>query len=262
MNIGFKRYVAWGLVVGLCIGLFGCQKRKGAEKCQADADCNNGTLCEAGACVPNEVAERARAFDALKAKEKKETSKKEEEEPEAPSAVPSAVPLIPEKNSDPPKYEDWQNAREVNTQHEHGRAKECSIKVVREWVRVFCRGEILGYQDLVEFGKKTVDHYVSVKENSLSFVGRIKRGPRQSVRICRKESRAALVVHWPDGKDRPEHIALGGGGPCDELEFIEEPPRKDEESNSGESSTGKAVPKPRGAGKQEGHLTPKGISRD
>ncbi len=263
MTNGFSRCRVWLAVLGLSLGVSACTKERQATKCQADTDCNNGTLCEMGVCVPSQVAEKARAFDQLKAKEKNEPSEKKT----ADTQNEGPVPIIPNDRSDPPKYEEWQTATEINTQHEHGRARECTMKVVREWVRVLCRGEILGYQDVVEFGKKTVDYYVSVKESSLSFVGRIKRGPRQSVRICRKTDRAALVVHWPDGADRPQHIALGGGGPCENHEFDEVPANKavggEDSVDSAPAGSARGNPSPpRPSGLHEGHMTPKGIARD
>lgn len=216
-------------------------------------------------CIPDEVAKKARNFDKEEAAKIKAAPKKEEEAPAKEGAAPEEglVPLIPQEKSDPPKSEDWEKAAEVNTQHEHGIAKECSMKVVREWVRVFCRGEILGYQDLTEFGKKSVDHFVSVKESSLSFVGRIKQGPRQFLRVCRESDRAALAVYWPPGKDRPEHIALGDGKPCEKKEYEEAPERKEElgggpDADNNLPSRGKPI-KSRPAGSGENHLTPKGV---
>lgn len=256
------RWSTWGLVLGLMLGTSACSKGAAENKCKVDTDCKNGTLCEGGMCIPDEVAEKARGFDKKAAPEKPEATPQKEAEKKAEEAPPSEekVPLIPLEKSDPPKAEDWEKAAEVNTQHEHGIAKECSMKVVREWVRVFCRGEILGYQDLTEFGKKSVDHYVSVKESSVSFVGRIKQGPRQFVRICRKADRAALAIYWPPGKDRPEHIALGDGKPCEVTEYLESPVKKDE----GEALPGApAEPAPEGKPvrrqKSEGQMTPKGV---
>lgn len=254
-----SRWSRWGLFLGVLVGAVACTKGAPGNKCKADTDCKNGTLCEGGMCVPDEVAEKARAFDKNKvapekaedAPQKAETEKKAED----PAPVAEKVPLIPQGKSDPPKLEDWEKATEVNTQHEHGIAKECSMKVVREWVRVFCRGEILGYQDLVEFGKKSVDHYVSVKESSLSFVGRIKQGPRQSVRICRKADRASLAIYWPKDKERPEHIALGDGKLCEETEYLESPVKKEDgAANSADSSQ---KPAPKGSSVP---LTPKGVT--
>jgi hypothetical protein len=207
-------------------------------------------------CIPDEVAKKVRTFDKQGAEKPKVTSKEEappvEKKEEATEN--EKVPLIHQEKSDPPGLADWDKAAEVNTQHEHGIAKDCSMKVVREWVRVFCRGEILGYQDLAEFGKKTVDHYVSVKESSLSFVGRVKPGPRQFVRICRKSDRAALAIYWPPGKDRPEHIALGDGKPCEQEEYEEEPIRKEERDSSAKGSAP--------SGSKADHLTPKDVPRD
>lgn len=258
-----SRWSRWGLVVGLLVGAQACTKGATQSKCKADTDCKNGTLCEGDMCIPEEVAQKARNFDKQVAPAKAEAPPKKEEEVEksdAPKTDEVKVPLIPREKSDPPKTEDWEKAVEVNTQHEHGIAKECSMKVVREWVRVFCRGEILGYQDLTEFGKKSVDHYVSVKESSLSFVGRIKQGPRQFVRICRETDRAALAIYWPPGKDRPEHIALGDGKPCEGTEYLESPVKKDDVDAAGEKTDFASGPKPAPQTRPSGHMTPKGVT--
>jgi hypothetical protein len=89
------------------------------------------------------------------------------------------------------------------------------MKVMREWLRVSCHGDVVGYEKMENFGTKNGDYFEMIKPDNLaSFVVRLKRGKTQSVRICRKKDRASLFVNWPASKDRPVHVALGRGPVC------------------------------------------------
>ncbi len=191
--------------------------------CKSDSDCKNGFLCESSACIPKEAAEKIRAANAAaapsataSAEEKTEPSAAESAEATGRTAPDeSAVPEIPEGRSNPPSVAEWNAAPEVNTQGKGSHPDQCEQKVVREWVRVTCRGDVTGYEKMENFGNKNADYFEMIKPgNMASFVVRLKKGRTQSVRICRANDRASLFINWPATKDRPVHIALGKGPKC------------------------------------------------
>ncbi len=131
------------------------------------------------------------------------------------SAAPAAnvdekgVPEIPSDKSNPPSVDEWKAGVVVNTQGAGNRAKDCELRVVREWLQVMCTGEIVGYEKMKDFGPKLSDYYESIKlGKSASFVLRLKKGKNPAVRVCRKDSFASLFVSWPGAKDRPANIAM------------------------------------------------------
>ncbi len=126
------------------------------------------------------------------------------------------VPLVPTTKSNPPTIAEWKAGREVNTQGPNSHPDDCTMKVVREWLKVDCFGDVLGYENMEKFGRKNVDYFEHFKQGKLgSFVLRLKKGQTQKVRICRIKNRASLFVNWPGAKDRPIHIALGKGPACE-----------------------------------------------
>ena len=186
--------------------------------CKADGDCKNGFLCESGACIAKEAAEKIRAANAPAAAAttaptptaEAEVAKEERVKDEGP------IPEIPEGRSTPPTVAEWGAAAEVNTQEKNSQPDKCEMKIVREWLRVSCRGDdIVGYEKMEGFGTKNGDYFEMIKPGNLaSFVLRLKKGKTQSVRICRQKDRASLFVNWPASKDRPVHVALGKGPVC------------------------------------------------
>ncbi|MEZ4369214.1 MAG: hypothetical protein R3B07_00255 [Polyangiaceae bacterium] len=147
----------------------------------------------------------------------------------APSATPEAaastrkinfkvgdVPDIPSERSDPPKGTEWDSAPIVNTQGANARAARCSMRVLREWLRIYCTGDIIGYEKMEDFGKLQVDYFEKIVAGKYaSFVIRLKKGKNPKIRICRKKDRASLFVSWPPSVDKPKHVALGNGPVCD-----------------------------------------------
>jgi len=114
-----------------------------------------------------------------------------------------------------PSVPEWSNAAEVNTQGANSHPDQCFTKVVREWLKVHCDGNVLGIEGMEGFGKLNADYFSSVRPGKAAdFVVRLKRGKTQKLRICRDPENAALFVNWPAASDRPVHIALGKGNAC------------------------------------------------
>jgi|SoiMethySBSTD1v2_1073268.scaffolds.fasta_scaffold00828_32 hypothetical protein len=203
--------------------LLACKKGSdgaAGSECSSDGDCKNGFLCESKVCVPKEVAEKARAAQApaqpattLSAAAAPAAAP----EPAAPAGTGAAkgIPEIPEGRSKPPSVAEWSSAAEVNTQEANSRPDECFTKVVREWLKVHCDGNVIGIEAMENFGTQNSDYFSSVRPGKAAdFVVRLKRGKTQKLRICRDPVNAALFVNWPQAEDRPVHIALGKGNPC------------------------------------------------
>ena len=231
-----NRSVSWSIVAALSMSFlcFACDEKSESNTCASDADCKNGSLCEGKMCIPEAVAVKARRPEPASEPAVADKAKAEDKAPDATADTPEEkpeieakladVPEIPKGHSPPPKLADWKEAREVNTlKHAGEHAHKCSMKVVREWVRVHCHGEFLGYQELENFGKDKVSYYTSVHEKSLALVARMKQGPKQTMRICRKDDRASLLIHWPAGHDRPETLSLKEGPVCEGDDFLEAP---------------------------------------
>lgn len=147
--------------------------------------------------------------------------------PAASTAVPpepeSPIPDIPEGRSKPPTAHEWSEASELNTQEPNSQAENCQMKVVREWLKVYCHGDVTAFSDMTEFGEKSRDYFVSLRKGkSADFVVRLRQGKTMKLKIQRNDAReAVLYVSWPHDKPKPAHIALGRGKPP-------EPAKKDE----------------------------------
>ncbi len=215
--------VAWSSLSLLVIALLACktgedrESERGPERCSGDGDCKNGFLCEAATCVPESVAEKARAVDRAAASPAVSVA------PVAPPPAPVAtvdegpIPLVPTVFSNPPQGGEWDAGVALNTQEIHSQPEDCDVRVLREWLQVTCRGPYTGYERMVEFGRKNHDYYESIQPGKMvSFVVRMRKGKTQSVRICAPTKRASLFVNWPLGRDRPVHIALGRGPLCED----------------------------------------------
>jgi hypothetical protein len=211
-----------GLMI-VVIALLAC--KKGSEggagsECGSDGDCKNGFLCESKLCVPKELAEKARgaatasSATAVASAVPAATAPATAEAP-AGAGAGKGIPEIPEGRSKPPSVAEWSSAAEVNTQEPNSRPNECFTKVVREWLKVHCDGNVLGIEAMENFGKQNADYFHSLRPGKAAdFVVRLKRGKTQKLRICRDPGNATLFVNWPAAEDRPVHIALGKGNPC------------------------------------------------
>jgi hypothetical protein len=210
-------------------GSMGCDSGKSdnsgnaGTSCKKDGDCKNGFLCEADTCVPEAVAKAARGAGSAKGDSEKaaDPAAIKSAEETAGDVAPdcgdkSKVPAIASDDSDPPKLTEWDKACEVNTQGAGSQPSDCTMRVLREWLQVTCRGDYGGFEKMENFGKEGFDFFKQIQAGSLvSFVMKLKSGRNQKIRICGREGRASLFVSWPGAQDRPLHIALAKGPHCD-----------------------------------------------
>ena len=88
-------------------------------------------------------------------------------------------------------------------------AKDCTMKIVREWLKVNCTGKIVDATMMEGFGKDGFDYFQSVKPGTMAdFVVRVKKGGALKLRINREKDRASLFMNWPSGSPKPTIIAL------------------------------------------------------
>lgn len=125
----------------------------------------------------------------------------------------SPVPDIPDGRSKPPTVAEWQKADALNTQEPNSQPEKCEMKVVREWLKVYCYGDVIGFSDMFGFGEKQRDYFASLRKNkSADFVLRLRPGKTQKLRIQYETApEAVLFVSWPAQEPKPTHIALGRG---------------------------------------------------
>jgi hypothetical protein len=127
-------------------------------------------------------------------------------------STPDGIPDIPESRSTPPTVAEWSNAVQVNTQEFNSRAPNCFQKVVREWLKIHCEGDVVRVDEKQGFGTQDVDHFESVVPGKYAdYIVRLRRGIVITAKIYRTEGNAAVFVNWPAGAAKPVHIAMGKG---------------------------------------------------
>ena len=131
------------------------------------------------------------------------------ETPAKPSVDEHGIPEIPSDRSNPPTVAEWSAAATVNTQGANSQAQDCFMKIVREWIKVHCEGDVKSISDKDGLPRSGADYYESIKPGKMAdFVFRLKKGRTTKMRIHRDGDRASLFINWPASKDRPVHVAL------------------------------------------------------
>lgn len=139
-----------------------------------------------------------------------EPAASEAERPVAPNDDP--IPDIPEGRSKPPTVAEWSAASEVNTQEKNSQPDKCFMKIVREWLKVNCSGQIVSVNDPEGFGTEGADYFSSIRPGkSADFVVRLREGKTMKTKIIRYDDSASLFVNWPAGAPKPTIVALGKG---------------------------------------------------
>ncbi len=106
-------------------------------------------------------------------------------------------------------------------------APDCSVTILRDWAKVTCTGDMLGFENFEGFGVEGGDYFKTFTAGKLlSFVVRLRKGQSQKVRMCRPKERASLFVSWPPGKDKPTIVALQRGPKCDKSAWGASQPAK------------------------------------
>lgn len=125
----------------------------------------------------------------------------------------SPIPDIPDGRSKPPTVAEWKAATNINTQEVNSQPDKCFMRIVREWLKVNCEGDVQGFTGMENFGNEMADYFQSVKPGKVAdFVVRLRKGKTLKLRIQRgKEGEAVLFVNWPVGEAKPTIVALGRG---------------------------------------------------
>lgn len=122
------------------------------------------------------------------------------------------IPDIPEGRSKPATVKEWSEAKNINTQEANSQPDKCFMRIVREWLKINCEGDIQGTSGMENFGTELGDYFQSVKPGKVAdFVVRLRKGKTMKLRIQRTEGEAVLFVNWPVGEPKPTIIALGRG---------------------------------------------------
>jgi hypothetical protein len=129
------------------------------------------------------------------------------------TAAPGAgqeAPDVPTGTSAPPTVAEWSAAAEINTVGANSKPKDCSMKMVREWLKVNCTGNIREVTNREGFGRNGVDSFDKIIPGKVAdLVVRVKKGGAIKARILRNnESGASLFVNWPSQLDKPSIVAL------------------------------------------------------
>jgi len=181
-----------GLVLVL-FALIACKKKKAPDPVPAPPASVPAATPQASAAVPAAASSPAPAGTRAA----------------APAVDERGIPPIPAGRSKPPTVAEWSAAAEVNTQGANSQAQDCYMKVVREWIRVHCDGDIKSVSDKDGLPKSNADYFESIKPSKdADFVFRLEKGRTMKMRIHRDGNRASLFINWPASKDRPVHIAL------------------------------------------------------
>ena len=170
----------------LSVGLFGCGKKDSAA-----ADAPPSTP---GAAAPGHPDEKTPPAGVKTA---------------APGAG-QAAPDVPSGTTAPPTTEEWGAAAAVNTVGAGAAAKDCTMKMHHEWLKVNCTGKIKEVTNMEGFGKKGVDYFDLVTPGHVAdLVVRVKKGGSIKARILRDGvAGASLFVNWPGALDKPSIVAL------------------------------------------------------
>jgi hypothetical protein len=119
------------------------------------------------------------------------------------------APAVSEGKSAPPTVAEWEAAPSANTVGPNSAPRDCELKVVREWLKVNCRGNIKEVTNMEGFGQKNFDYFELVTPGKVvDFVVRLKKGQAIKARIIREGQSASLFVNWPSQSPKPSIIAL------------------------------------------------------
>lgn len=127
------------------------------------------------------------------------------------SATPAGqIPEVPTTTSAPPSVAEWQAGHPVNTVGANSAPADCSMKIVREWLKVNCGGKIREVTSMEGFGRKGADYFDAIAPGrSADLVVRLRKGNAIKARILRDGSPgASLFVNWPGNAARPSIVAL------------------------------------------------------
>jgi hypothetical protein len=140
----------------------------------------------------------------------------------APVACPplGQIPEIPASETPPPTVGEWLNACPVNNGGPNTHPDDCTMKVVREWVQISCRGPVTGYEmieGLSAPNSRNVFEFHGGDVESILF--RFKKGMYPKGRLCRSTKSAVFFLSWPQNEAKPKFMSLGKRDECESPSF-------------------------------------------
>jgi len=207
------------LTVGLLLAGVGCDQGGSAASKDANAPAASSAATAAStvSAAPTSASVSAMTSATVSATPSAAAAPTAEAGPTPePCGALSAIPDVPDTASAPPTGEEWGTACPINNQGAGAHAKDCMMKIKREWLQVTCRGELIGYEKFEGFGQSGADYYEQHAPGQFSsFVVRLKKGKAQKVRMCRPKDSGSLFVNWPLTASKPSFVALGIGPVCE-----------------------------------------------
>lgn len=128
--------------------------------------------------------------------------------PKSAPGASSEAPEIPDGRSKPPTLAEWGEADQVNTVGANSAPRNCYMKVVREWLKVHCEGQIREITNEEGLGGEGVEHFRYVNDKVADIIVRVRKGQHIKLRIMREGQSASLFVNWPGGQSKPSIMAL------------------------------------------------------
>lgn len=119
------------------------------------------------------------------------------------------IPAIPGGSSPPPSVSEWSAASDVNQAGANAKPRDCEIKIVREWMKIHCEGNVKSVEKVEGIGKEGVDHFKQVTPGKVAdFVVKLKKGGSIKMRILRDPQSATLFTNWSGNADRPGTVVM------------------------------------------------------
>ena len=125
------------------------------------------------------------------------------------AATGGGIPAIPEGTSAPPTVAEWSAAADINQANANSKPRDCAVKIVREWMKIHCDGNVKSVEKVEGFNKEGSDFFKSITVGkSADYVARLKKGGSFKMRILRDPQSTTLFVNWPGGSDRPSTVVM------------------------------------------------------
>jgi hypothetical protein len=119
----------------------------------------------------------------------------------------SQVPVPPKEESARPEEADWYEATLVNDAPLEARPPECTVDILREWLRVSCLHAKETYPRIHSpsgLGERKEDYFVHELNQQAELIVRIRPGADMSANIQWYEVQdARFRAQWPSGAEKP-----------------------------------------------------------
>ena len=118
------------------------------------------------------------------------------------------ITTVPGRSA-PPSISEWSSVSDINQAGPSSKPRDCEIKIVREWMKVHCEGNVKSVEKIEGIGKEGVDHFKQVTPGEMAdFVVKLKKGGSIKMRILRDPQSATLFTNWAGGADRPGTVVM------------------------------------------------------